>query len=400
MSIAMALSSTPITLPKLERAEDWRGWFQALGNYASALDGSRYLSQDVEQYLEEPILPKPSFARSITIQKRQHNYTSTRTVIDGVDRWSLAEDNPAATATLRTMSLHSIREDENLRPLVEDVSDPKAWDLTSEESKRYEHFITVYRLELSRYQNELNKVTSLKVAIHASVSGYLKEHLMPEDTTKMMVERLREQVKPSAITQKLFLKDQWKRALKVNVTRRKDYDTWVQEILSVWSAAQNEGFNLEDSKLEESITFVLAAKAYDQGWASETHRNLVKRPHEAPNVKVLANEFRNLMRDHVARGGKPGFALSNVEATLNDQPPKDDRETREATVSLPENWTPEKARCLCGSKVNHKLTACFSLHPSIRPKGWKVKSIAQKKLEAARKHSTYSEFIRDAEEKV
>ena len=122
----MALSSTPITLPKLERAEDWRGWFQALGNYASALDGSRYLSQDVEQYLEEPILPKPSFARSITIQKRQHNYTSTRTVIDGVDRWSLAEDNPAATATLRTMSLHSIREDENLRLLVEDVSDPKA----------------------------------------------------------------------------------------------------------------------------------------------------------------------------------------------------------------------------------------------------------------------------------
>ena len=106
------------------------------------------------------------------------------------------------------------------------------------------------------------------------------------------------------------------------------------------------------------------------------------------------------MRDHVARGGKPGFALSNVEATLNDQPPKDYGETRDATVSLPGNWTPDQARCLCGSKVNHKLTACFNLHPSLRPKGWKVKAIAKKKLEAARKHPTYSKFIRDAEEKV
>ena len=123
----MTSSTISVSLPKLERSEHWRIWFKELEKYASSLDVSKYITEDVEDFLEEPIRPKPSQARFVSIQKRQNNYTSSPTIIDGTDRWSIADDNPAPTAHVRTTTLFAIRESETLRPLVEDVSDPKAW---------------------------------------------------------------------------------------------------------------------------------------------------------------------------------------------------------------------------------------------------------------------------------
>ena len=399
----MTSSTIPVSLPKLERSEHWRIWFKELEKYASSLDASKYITEDIEDFLEEPIRPKPSQARFVSIQKRQNNYTSSPTIIDGTDRWSIADDNPAPTAHVRTTTLFAIRESETFRPLVEDVSDPKAWELTPDERKRFENDVTFYRLDLAQYQSEYKKVTSLKTAINASISTHLGEYIEAKHTVKTMVEKLKTLVKPTMITQKLFLKEQWKKALKASAARRKDYDTWTQEVLSVWSAAKSEGFTLEDSEVEESMAFALAAKAYSPNWANQVHLDLVVKRGESRDVETLASEFRDVMRDHIARGGKVGITLSNMNAaTLNDQGPDGDKDSRESPqpIKLPPNWTPKESQCICGSRKRHQLEACYNLHASIRPKGWKVRPYTKRVLEAARQHPTYSKFIKESEEKV
>ena len=147
-------------------------------------------------------------------------------------------------------------------------------------------------------------MTSLKTAINASISTHFGEYIEAKCTVKTIVEKLKTLVKPTMITQKLFLKEQRKKALKASAARRKDYDTWTQEVLSVWSAAKSEGFTLEDSEIEESMAFALAAKAYSPNWANQVHLDLVVKRGESRDVETLASEFLDVMEGPYRKGWK------------------------------------------------------------------------------------------------
>ena len=366
--------SISLQLPKLEKPEHWRVWDKALKQLVQDLDATAYLGDNIteentpERTLVEPQEPQLIRFFRVMFRKRITNQETGQYTLSDFPANTHVPDHEIEWLTYNDIPERLTR-----------PSPPEGeWDLSRDDQNRYSMAMGSYRTRLSRYEGERKKILNIKQAILSSIGDSLKEHIKPGDTVIKIYRALESHTKPATLTQRNYLKKDWKALVKITASsaKGKNYETWANEVLATWSAAKSDKISLEDTEVDEAVTFLMAARKFPEGyaWGQARYFEVMEQGEDyKKTISDLVVQFKTVVRDIKSRNPRTGLGLPAIDQSGQsaEQPKRPKSKNRDSKEPLapPTDWTTSSRTCLCGN--THKIDKCYVFHEKLRPENYK-----------------------------